>query len=113
MIYVRAKKIVIMAVRTLNPVGLRTASCKCVNEVKRTIEGLAMTPQQIAEMAQRGVPISPQNMQGYYDGMAGDNNWRVEPMFRRGADINQLWEMEQTARQRILSARKKEIIKYR
>lgn len=91
----------------------RLATCKCCKEIKRTISGLAMTPQQIAEMAQRGVPVSPQNMQAYYDGMAGDNNWSVEPMFKRGADINQLWEIEQNSRDRILQARKKELIKYR
>lgn len=72
-----------------------------------------MTPQQIAEMASRGAPVSSQSMQAYYDGMASDNNWTIEPMFKRGADVNQLWELEQNTRQRVLSARKKELIKYR
>lgn len=102
-----------MSSRNLTSNLVRVAICVCTNERKRTIAGLAMTPQQIAEMASRGAPISSQSMQAYYDGMVSDNNWTIEPMFKRGADINQLWELEQTARQRVLSARKKELIKYR
>jgi hypothetical protein len=39
-----------MAKRVFTSNG-RTASCRCVNEIKRTIPGLAMTPSQVAEMA--------------------------------------------------------------
>lgn len=102
-----------MAKRILDGKG-NFATCLCKRtDVKRTIPDLAMTPQQIAEMAARGVPVSSKSMQQYYEGMATDNHWSIEPMFKRGADINQLWEIEKTSQEKILNARRKEAIKYR
>lgn len=79
------------------------------NDVKRTIPGLAMTPQQVKELAERGIPVSARGVQEFYNEETG---WYVEPMFRRGADINQLWEMEKTAQARVLSARRRDVSKY-
>lgn len=98
----------IMALRELTSDG-RLAVCRCVDERKRTLPGLAMTPQQIAEMQARGIPISSRGMQEYYDEIQSATNWNIEPMFKRGSDINQLWEMEKDAQERVLSARKKDI----
>lgn len=92
-----------------------TSNCKACNtpykssDVKRTIPGLSLTPAQIKQMADRGIPISPRGMQEFYNSEKG---WYVDPIFRRGADINQLWEMEKNAQARVLSARKRDVLKY-
>jgi hypothetical protein len=36
-------------------------------------------------------------------------SFTVEPLFKRGADINQLWELEKDAQSKFLSARKNDI----
>lgn len=87
----------------------RLASCKCKDEIKRTIGGLAMTPRQVAEMAARGVPVTSQAAAGIYDENQSPTNYIVEPLYKRGADINQLWEMEKDAQNRFLRARKRDI----
>lgn len=79
------------------------------NDKKKTIPGLAMTPAQVKQLAERGIPVSTAGMQEFYD---ADKGWRIEPMFARGADICQLWEMEHNAQSRVLSARKKDIARY-
>lgn len=87
----------------------RLAKCRCVDEVKRTIAGLAMTPAQVAELTARGIPVSTKGMQEYYDESPNPMSFTVEPMFKRGADINQLWELEKDAQSKFLSARKYDI----
>lgn len=91
--------------------NMRLATCKCSNEIKRTIPGLAMTPAEVSEMAARGVPISSQ-IAAVYDENQSPTNFEVEPMLKRGADINQLWELEQSSRDKLLSARRKDIQNY-
>lgn len=87
---------------------LNLASCKVKDEIKRTIPGLSMTPAQVSEMAARGVPVTSQ-IAVMYDENQSPTNFEVEPMLKRGADINQLWELEQSSRDKVLSARKKDI----
>lgn len=88
-------------------------TCDCVfsplRDKKQTIPGLAMTPSQVKQLADRGLPVSTPNMQEFYSDSTG---WSVEPMFQRGADICQLWEMEQIAQAKVLSARRKDIARY-
>lgn len=97
-----------MAKRVFTSNG-RTVSCRCVNEVKRTIPGLAMTPSQVAEMAARGIPVSTQSAPDMYDEVQNPSNFEVEPLFKRGADINQIWELSQDARDKFVQARKRDI----
>lgn len=87
----------------------RLAKCRCAHEVKRTIAGLAMTPAQVAELTARGIPVSAKGMQEYFDDSPNPMSFTVEPMFKRGADINQLWELEKAAQDKFLSARKNDI----
>ena len=98
-----------MARRIMTSVGRTCSTPYTENDKKKTLPGLAMTPAQVKQLAERGIPVSTAGMQEFYDGEKG---WRVEPMFARGADICQLWEMEQAAQNRVLSARKKDISRY-
>lgn len=98
-----------MARRIMTSVGRTCSTPYTQKDKKKTLPGLAMTPAQVKQLAERGIPVSTAGMQEFYDGEKG---WRVEPMFARGADINQLWEMEHVAQSRVLSARKKDINRY-
>lgn len=98
--------------RRLSAGNERFATCKCtIDDFKRTIPDLAMTPQQVKSLADRGIPVSTTGMQQIYD--ANDDSWRIEPMLKRGADICQLWEMEKSAQRRVLNARRKDATMFR
>lgn len=60
----------------------------------QTVQGAAITPRQIAELADRGIPVTPQAVERE---IQGNSEWFVEPMFRRGMDMAKAWEMEQNA----------------
>lgn len=97
-----------MCKRTLTNVQCRTCSTPySTNDIQRTIPDLAMTPQQVKALADRGVPVSGQNMAAIYE--PDTAGWKIDPIFERGADVCQLWERERIARKNVLNARKREI----
>lgn len=58
--------------------------------------GLSVTPAQMYEMVQRGIPVSSQNLGLTYDPGASDLKDFEPPLeFRRGVDICSLWETQQ------------------
>ena len=61
-------------------------------DFERTKPNLGLTPQQVAEMAKRGIPVSPMNV-NFID-VNGDASWNIEPQFRRDMDMATAWEME-------------------
>lgn len=74
------------------------------------VSGLALTPSDIARMANDGIAVSVPNAEAFtYDNSEG---WDIPPEFARDADRNQLWEMSKSARARILMARHKDKSKF-
>lgn len=71
--------------------------------------GLAVTPSEMLQMAQSGVPISSQMADNlFYD---GDTSMAVEldPLDQRGLDIVDVWNMQHDARKKIRKVMDSEI----
>ena len=67
---------------------------------------LSLTPSEMRQSAERGEPISSRfDDSAFYD---GDNKTTVhlDPLDRRGLDINDVWEYQQNSRSRIKKAMK-------
>lgn len=67
---------------------------------------LALTPAEMRQSMERGEPISSKfDDSAFYD---GDNKTTVhlDPLDRRGLDINDVWEYQQNSRSRIKKAMK-------
>lgn len=69
-------------------------------DFERTKPNLGLTPQQVAEMAKRGIPVSPMNV-NFID-VSGDASWTIEPQFRREMDMATAWEMEKASQRKAL-----------
>lgn len=69
-------------------------------DFERTKPNLGLTPQQVAEMAKRGIPVSPMNV-NFID-VNGDASWNIEPQFRRDMDMATAWEMEKASQRKTL-----------
>lgn len=67
--------------------------------------GLSLTPTEMMRMAQKGVPISAQNEQNFFDGV--DNPpWDVAPEKMRGVDPSDLWQLQKTSRKKVTCAKR-------
>jgi hypothetical protein len=53
--------------------------------------------------------VSTQSAPDMYDEIQSPSNFEVEPLFKRGADINQIWELSQDARDKFVQVRKRDI----
>lgn len=54
--------------------------------------GLALTPSQMQNMSERGIPVSSQNLEGvYYDGDTRPS-WDVPLDQQRGVDVATMWQ---------------------
>lgn len=71
-----------------------------LKDFERTKPNLGLTPQQVAEMAKRGIPVSPMNV-NFID-VNGDASWNIEPQFRRDMDMATAWEMEKASQRKAL-----------
>jgi hypothetical protein len=95
-----------MANRVLSA-QLRPVSCKV--DVRRDMEvtkpGLAVTPTQIKELTDRGIAVNLPNANQFLEGNSS-GSWEVDPVFKRNADMCELWEIEQTAKNKIIKAHK-------
>nr|DAG85192.1 MAG TPA: hypothetical protein [Microviridae sp.] len=69
-------------------------------DFERTKPNLGLTPQQVAEMAKRGIPVSPMNV-NFID-VNGDASWNIDPQFRRDMDMATAWEMEKASQRKAL-----------
>lgn len=76
------------------------ANCKCKSEWQRTKPNLAVTPGQMFEMAAHGVPISLQNAANFTDGEVNPS-WDVPAEKVRGIDMADLWNLEQSSREKL------------
>lgn len=79
--------------------------CECKFDVKkdwqRTQDNLAITPAQVKELTDRGIPVSSQNV-NFLESGSDVNSWSIEPQFRREMDMATAWEMEKNASRKVL-----------
>lgn len=75
-------------------------------------EGLAYTPAQMNELRQRGLPISTaMAAENFYDGDVSASV-AVDPLETRGFEAIDAWNLEKTARSRLIGAHKKDVSIY-
>lgn len=95
-----------MADRNLNAGGYKLAHCNKYDVYEKPVQpGLALTPQKVKELTERGIAVSTQN-QGFNDDPQFSNGWFIEPQFRRGCDMNIAWEISQHTQSKLISAHK-------
>lgn len=82
----------------------RTCTAKRVEDDKPVQNGLALTPAQMADMAERGIPISTSNAQLAYDESDRVASFDLPVEDRRGVDIADVWVSQMDARKRVKDA---------
>lgn len=70
--------------------------------------GLALTPSQMQNLSERGVPVSSQNLEGvYFDGDTRPS-WDVPLDSQRGVDVATMWQRRKDIQAKLRSAPIKE-----
>lgn len=88
--------------------------CDCVlSDADKSVTQphLAMTPQQVKELTDRGIPVSLPAQQ-FLDSDSDSSSWSVDPVFQRDNDINTAWEKEQLSRSKLIKAHKNDKKRY-
>lgn len=84
----------------------------CKTEIGRDYEitkpNLALTPQNIKDLTDRGIAVNLPNEKQFLEGdsITLSKTWDVEPVFKRSADMCELWELEQVSKNKVLKAHK-------
>lgn len=82
----------------------KTCSCKRTMADTPVQGGLAVTPSQMQRMAERGIPVTSQNLEGmFYDGDTRPS-WDVPLDMQRGVDVATLWETRKDIRNKLRAA---------
>lgn len=81
--------------------SFRPARCHLQDGEVCTQPGLAVTPSEMLEMAEAGIPINSVNAESFYDD--GRRSAGVEPPIdrRRGVDIGDIWENDMDIRKKM------------
>lgn len=91
----------------------KNANVVCYNEPLQHVQShLSVTPAEMLQMSERGIPISSHMRDGdFYD---GDNQplVTIDPIYMRGVDINDAWNAQQSAKQKLINAHLKDVEKY-
>jgi len=74
--------------------------------------GLALTPSQMLELSQSGIPVSSQMANDMF--FDGDTSMRVhiDPLDRRGIDVVDAWNLQKSSRRKVMEAHNKDITDY-
>ncbi|MCM1356619.1 MAG: hypothetical protein NC212_09485 [Staphylococcus sp.] len=72
---------------------------------EKVTPGLSVSPSQMARMAEKGIPITAQMSETFFDGTTNPS-FDIPIEDRRGIDVNAVWEAQKTARKRIVAAHK-------
>lgn len=77
--------------------------------------GLAITPRDVANLTAKGVAVNTQNSSMYNDvdvpgfSSALDTDpWFIDPIYKRGADINKVWELSKSTSSKLINAMKRD-----
>lgn len=89
----------------LNPV---TCKLQTGIDYEITKPNLALTPQNIKDLTDRGIAVNLPNEKQFLEGdsISASKSWDVDPVFKRSADMCELWELEQVAKNKVLKAHK-------
>lgn len=90
---------------------IKPVNCTIQSDVDRLVtkEGLSLTPSRIKELTDRGIAVSLPNSQNFIaPSESAARSWDIDPMFKRDATMCSMWEQEQSAKQKVLNAHKKD-----
>ena len=100
-----------MSFLTRNKFG-RTCSCSRTRRELSVQSGLSYTPAQMQSMAERGIPVSSQSMDGlFYDGDPKPT-WDVPMEHIRGIDAAALWQKRKDVQSKMRNGYKKDVTDY-
>ncbi|WP_390598154.1 hypothetical protein [Bacteroides sp. f07] len=89
---------------------LKPCTCKLCTGIDYEITkpNLALTPQNIKDLTDRGIAVNLPNEKTFLQGDSISNakSWDVEPVFKRSSDMCELWELEQVSKNKVLKAHK-------
>lgn len=101
-----------MANRSLKDREYKTATCNIYDKYEKPVQGgLALTPQKVKELTDKGLAVSTPN-QGFNDDPQFSDSWFIEPQFRRGCDMNTAWEISQFTQSKLVNAHKSDKRKF-
>lgn len=81
-------------------------TCKALrNDQDKPVQSdLALTPAQMADLAEKGIPISTANAQLAYEDGTRSATFDIPIEERRGIDIADVWNTQQDARDKVVNA---------
>lgn len=89
---------------------LKPVICKLQTGIDYEITkpNLALTPQNIKDLTDRGIAVNLPNEKQFLEGdsISASKSWDVDPVFKRSVDMCELWELEQVAKNKVLKAHK-------
>lgn len=75
------------------------------NGFEKVVPGLSVSPSQMAQMSEKGIPITAQMADTFFDGVSNPSfDMPIEDL--RGVDVNAVWNAQKDARKRIIDAHK-------
>lgn len=90
----------------------KTTSPKRKHDELVVKNGLAITPARSLQMAESGVPVTGQNLQGFLPQGDTRPNWDIPLERMRGVDPNDLWQESRNIKSKYLNAHRKDVAKY-
>ena len=87
---------------------IKPVTCKLQIGVDYEITKPNLTPQNIKDLTDRGIAVNLPNEKQFLEGdsISSAKSWDVEPVFKRSADMCELWELEQVSKNKVLKAHK-------
>lgn len=89
----------------------RLAHCRYVESDTVVQGGLAVSPAEMMKMAERGIPVSSQNLASFNDGEVNPS-WDLPLDQTRGIDVAALWQNSKDIHKKIKSAHVADVAKY-
>lgn len=98
-----------MLVRGRNGQCYTAACASCIRKIHeaKVQNDMAVTPADIERLAKQGIPVSVPNVNSFLPSDPAEG-WNVPTEFRSDMDRNTAWELEQSARAKVLNAHKRE-----
>lgn len=99
---------------TIKKLSSRPVPSGCTNDTEPyvyTEQNIAVTPSQIQQMVERGIPVSPSNASAFIDGVINPS-FDVPIEERRGVDVVDVWDASQDAKRQLIKAHLKDKAAY-
>lgn len=82
------------------------------NAFQKTQNNLAVTPSEIKELTNRGIPVNTTNASMFIEGTSSQGGFCLAADEIRGADIADVWNASRDAQERLVKAHKNDVKLY-